>query len=172
VRLVDRSARGVEPTAYGAALLKRSVAAFDELKQGIRDFEFLLDQAAGEVRIAAPAVLAAGFVAAAIDRLNRRYPRVVCHLAVEVEPNRPLEARDVDLAIGDWNAFSKKDIRSQMPSVNINGRFVSDLSQMGVEPAFGAVLANVVEMHEKVPVHIQLAYRAEALHHIVGLNRV
>src|SRR5580700_7158480 len=40
VRLVDRSARGVEPTIYGGALLKRSVAAFDELKQSIRDIEF------------------------------------------------------------------------------------------------------------------------------------
>jgi len=32
VRLLDRSARGVEPTIYGDALLKRSVAVFDELK--------------------------------------------------------------------------------------------------------------------------------------------
>src|SRR5215471_15733216 len=41
VRLVDRSASGVEPTPFGGVLLKRSVAAFDELKQGIRDIEFL-----------------------------------------------------------------------------------------------------------------------------------
>ena len=37
VRLLDRSSRGVEATPYGQALLKRSIAAFDELKQGIRD---------------------------------------------------------------------------------------------------------------------------------------
>ena len=41
VRLFDRNARGVEPTVYGRALLKRGRAAFDELKQGIRDIEFL-----------------------------------------------------------------------------------------------------------------------------------
>ena len=41
VRLFDRSPHGVEPTVYGRALLKRGVAAFDELKQGIRDIEFL-----------------------------------------------------------------------------------------------------------------------------------
>ena len=35
VRLFDRSTRGVEPTNYGVALLKRGRAAFDELKQGI-----------------------------------------------------------------------------------------------------------------------------------------
>jgi len=51
VRLLDRSSRGVEATIYGRALLKRSVAAFDELKQGIRDIEFLTDPTAGEVRI-------------------------------------------------------------------------------------------------------------------------
>ena len=52
VRLFDRSSQGVEPTVFGAALLKRGTAAFDELKQGIRDIEFLADPGAGEVRIA------------------------------------------------------------------------------------------------------------------------
>jgi DNA-binding transcriptional LysR family regulator len=41
VRLFDRSPRGVAPTIYGDALLKRSIAAFDELKQSGRDIEFL-----------------------------------------------------------------------------------------------------------------------------------
>src|SRR5690242_350391 len=43
VRLFDRTTRGVEPTIYGRALHKRGLAAFDELKQGIRDIEFLAD---------------------------------------------------------------------------------------------------------------------------------
>ena len=51
VRLLDRSAQGVEPTIYGDALLKRSVAAFDELKQSVRDIEFLSDPTVGELRI-------------------------------------------------------------------------------------------------------------------------
>src|SRR6266436_6672766 len=42
-RLFDRSSRGVEPTIYARALLVRGRAAFDELKQGIRDIEFLTD---------------------------------------------------------------------------------------------------------------------------------
>ncbi len=41
VRLLDRSAQGIAPTIYGGALLKRSVVVFDELKQSIRDIEFL-----------------------------------------------------------------------------------------------------------------------------------
>jgi DNA-binding transcriptional LysR family regulator len=51
VRLFDRSPRGVAPTIYGDALLKRSIVVFDELKQSGRDIEFLADPTTGEVRI-------------------------------------------------------------------------------------------------------------------------
>src|SRR5262249_54495939 len=51
VRLLDRSRQGIEPTPYGRALLKRGAAIFDELRQGVREIEFLSDPAAGEVRI-------------------------------------------------------------------------------------------------------------------------
>jgi DNA-binding transcriptional LysR family regulator len=36
VRLLDRGPRGVEPTIYAEALLKRGLVVFDELRQGIR----------------------------------------------------------------------------------------------------------------------------------------
>ena len=62
VRLLDRSARGVEPTVYGDALLKRSVAAFDELKQSSRDIEFLADPTVGELRIGCVETLSATLV--------------------------------------------------------------------------------------------------------------
>ena len=54
VRLLDRSSRGVEPTIYARALLKRGDVIFDELKQGIRDIEFLANPTAGEVQIGVP----------------------------------------------------------------------------------------------------------------------
>lgn len=47
VRMLDRNRRGVERTIYGQTLLKRGLAAFDELKQSIRDIEFLADSAQG-----------------------------------------------------------------------------------------------------------------------------
>jgi DNA-binding transcriptional LysR family regulator len=100
VRLLDRGPRGIVPTPYGRALIKRIVTVFDELTLGVKDLEFLADPTAGEVRIAAPIALATGFVAAAIDRLARRYPRIVCHLTVEgAMIYRALEQRDVDLVI-------------------------------------------------------------------------
>jgi DNA-binding transcriptional LysR family regulator len=98
VRLLDRSPQGVVPTPYGRALIKRSVAAFDELRLGVKDLKSLADPSTGEVRIAAPIAIAAGFVAAAIDRLARRYPRINCHLVVS-ESYRELEERNVDLVI-------------------------------------------------------------------------
>jgi DNA-binding transcriptional LysR family regulator len=52
VRLLDRSPQGVEATKYGTALLKRSIAVFDELKQSVRDIEFLTDQTTGEINVA------------------------------------------------------------------------------------------------------------------------
>ena len=68
VRLLDRSPQGVEPTLYGRALLKRSVAVFDELKQSVTDIESLGDPNSGQVRIGCTEPMAAGFVAAVIDR--------------------------------------------------------------------------------------------------------
>jgi DNA-binding transcriptional LysR family regulator len=39
-RLLDCGAQGVEPTTYGRAILKRGLAAFDELKQGSETSSF------------------------------------------------------------------------------------------------------------------------------------
>jgi DNA-binding transcriptional LysR family regulator len=80
VRLLDRHQQGVEPTDYGRALLGCGLAVFDELRQGVNNIEFLTDPAAGEVRIGCSPTLAAGFVAVVVDRLSRRYPRIVFHV--------------------------------------------------------------------------------------------
>src|ERR1700675_3598788 len=51
VRLLDRSRQGVEPTEYGRALLDGGSAVFDELRQAVKNIEFLTDPKAGEVRV-------------------------------------------------------------------------------------------------------------------------
>ena len=43
VRLLDRSPQGVSPTAYGQALLDGGTAVFDELRQAVKNIEFLAD---------------------------------------------------------------------------------------------------------------------------------
>jgi DNA-binding transcriptional LysR family regulator len=80
VRLLDRGSQGVAPTRYGRALIRRSAAAFDELKQGVKEIEFLADPTAGEVRIGTTEPLAASFVSVVIERLSKRYPRIVFHV--------------------------------------------------------------------------------------------
>ena len=101
VRLFDRDPQGIAPTPYGRALLKRSVAVFDELRLGVEDLRSLVDPAAGEVRVATALAPSSGFVPAVIDRLSRRYPRVVCRLKTDEAAAvfRRLEDREVDVAI-------------------------------------------------------------------------
>ena len=89
------AARGeFEPTIYGHAMLKRGLAAFDELKQGIRDIEFLADPTGGELRVGFGATLSASILPAIIHRFSRQYPRVVLH----VHEVRPPHARLVGIA--------------------------------------------------------------------------
>ena len=101
VRLLDRNPQGVEPTEYGRALLDGGAAVFDDLRQAVKNIEFLADPTAGEVRIGCNPFLAASFVSAVVDRLSRRYPRIVFHVvAAQVETlHRELSERNVDLLI-------------------------------------------------------------------------
>ncbi len=59
MRLLDRHRQGIEPTEYGRALLDCGVAVFDDLRQGVKNIEFLADPTAGEVRIGCNPLLAA-----------------------------------------------------------------------------------------------------------------
>jgi DNA-binding transcriptional LysR family regulator len=52
VRLLDRKPQGVEPTSYALALIRRSAAAFNELKHGVQEIDNLADPTSGELRIA------------------------------------------------------------------------------------------------------------------------
>jgi DNA-binding transcriptional LysR family regulator len=102
VRLLDRGPHGIEPTIYADALLKRGHAVFDELRQGIRDIEFLSNPTEGEVRIACPELLSAGLLPAAIERLSRRYPKIVVRVAqmdTTTLELRELQERNVDLML-------------------------------------------------------------------------
>jgi len=102
VRLLDRGSQGVEATAYGRALLRRGGVAFDELKQAIRDIEFLASPNAGEVRIGCPETIAA-ILPPVIEQLALRYPNVVPIVVGEVaSPSMEfseLHARQVDLVV-------------------------------------------------------------------------
>ncbi len=102
VRLVDRTARGIEPTIYAAVLLKRERIVFDELQQGVKEIAFLLNPGAGEVRLGTSEILAAGLVPKVIDRLLRRYPKIFVRVSLVDTATvefRELRDRDVDLLL-------------------------------------------------------------------------
>jgi DNA-binding transcriptional LysR family regulator len=80
VRLFDRTVQGVEPNLYGRALLKWALAVFDDVRQGVKELEFLADPAAGEVRIGASEPIIAGLLPAIIERVHRDHPRMCIHV--------------------------------------------------------------------------------------------
>jgi DNA-binding transcriptional LysR family regulator len=102
VRLFDRTPRGVVPTIYGYALLKRGRAAFDELRQGIKDIEFLSDPKAGELKIGCPASVLGGTLSLAVESFCRQYPRVMLQFDEVTSPDRDfptLREREHDLIL-------------------------------------------------------------------------
>jgi DNA-binding transcriptional LysR family regulator len=100
VRLLDRSARGVEPTTYGLAVIKRATAVFDELQQSVKEIEFLTDPTSGELRLGC-SDFAAGLVGVAIQRISLRYPRITFEVmsAGAVELQQHLESRNIELFV-------------------------------------------------------------------------
>ena|SRR5690242_5059638 len=51
VRLLDRGPHGIEPTLYGSVLVRRGLAVFDDLRQGVDEIGFLANPTVGQVRI-------------------------------------------------------------------------------------------------------------------------
>jgi DNA-binding transcriptional LysR family regulator len=107
VRLFDRSPQGVVPTIYGDALLKRCIAAFDELKQSGRDIEFLSDPTVGEVRIACMESLWYTLLPKVVLRFSELYPRVEVHadLSAHTKDFPGLRERKYDCIMGRVQAF-------------------------------------------------------------------
>jgi DNA-binding transcriptional LysR family regulator len=111
VRLLDRSPRGVEATVYGRTLLKYGKAAFDDLRQGIQEIEFLADPGVGEIRIGAPESVSSATLPAIIRQFSQQYPRA--HLDVDTTdvtaamPKLRDRSLDVVMALG---GIAREDI--------------------------------------------------------------
>jgi DNA-binding transcriptional LysR family regulator len=89
---------------------------FDELRQSVRDIEFLADPTMGEARIGSTEPLAAGIVPAVIERLNCRHPRILFHVVqADFATMLQLRAREIDLMIGGRpESISEDDLDSQV----------------------------------------------------------
>lgn len=102
VRLLDRSSKGVEPTRFGEALLKRSESIFDDLKQTVKEIEYLADPTVGELSIGASEPVAAGLLPATIKRMSDKQPGLRFSIqqgdALTLQ-RRDLRERKIDLVV-------------------------------------------------------------------------
>lgn len=117
VRLFDRTSQGVEPTPYGSALRKWGNAVFDDLRQGVKEIEFLADPAAGELRIGCAEPMLSGLLPAIIGPLYRQYPRINFHvtgLSTSPQQYRELRERNVDLILGRMLQPLDEDLEGQV----------------------------------------------------------
>jgi DNA-binding transcriptional LysR family regulator len=102
-RLFDRDRRGAVPTSFGRALVKRSIAALDELRQGVKELEFLADPTTGEVMIGGLAAMVGGLLPKVIAEMRLKYPRLtfnVTQLLTSPGLYDNLRNRTFDLIIG------------------------------------------------------------------------
>lgn len=76
LHLLERSRRGVVPTAFGDALVRRSERLIDEVRGMLREIEELADPEGGEVRLGSMETLLAGVVGATVHDMMARHPRL------------------------------------------------------------------------------------------------
>ena len=118
LRLLDRSRSGIEPTAYGRALVARGQAIFDELKHGVEELAYLADPTVGELHIGSTESIAAGFLPAVIERFSREQPRIRLDVAQAVMSTlhyRELRERSIDLLLGRIPApFEEDDLEADI----------------------------------------------------------
>jgi molybdate transport repressor ModE-like protein len=117
VKLLDRDRHGAEATVYGAALLKRGIAAFDELKQGVNEIEFLKGAAGGELRLGASGGMVEGLLPAILNRLQRDHPLLTFDITQgNTGPAlyRELRDRNIDLIVGRMNLPIDDDLSAEV----------------------------------------------------------
>ncbi len=121
VRLLNRGRKGVEPTPYGAVLLKYGQLAIADLRQGVKEIEFLADPTAGEVRVGCPDSIVNGLLVPTIKRLAERYPRVRVHVhqfATPLYEFSDLEQGNVDVVLTRLSLGS-----AMSPALNVEELF-------------------------------------------------
>ncbi|MFM9889015.1 MAG: LysR family transcriptional regulator [Burkholderiales bacterium] len=102
LRLLDRTARGVAPTAEGKVLIARALNIFAELRHVTEEFESMADPSAGELRVVGAPLLVAGFLPRVLTRLAQDRPGLRYHV-LEVDPEgqfRALRTRVADIMVG------------------------------------------------------------------------
>ena len=112
VRLFDRNSQGVELTTYGRALLKCGVTVFDEMRQGLKQIEYLSDPNSGDLAIGCSDITMASLLPAIAERFSIQHPRIrlhVIHADTAMLQFHALRERNVELLIGRMPRVSVDD---------------------------------------------------------------
>jgi DNA-binding transcriptional LysR family regulator len=112
VRLFDRHSQGVELTAYGRVLLNCGNIVFDEMRQGLRQIQFLTNPDSGDLRVGFPEVEIAGIIPSITGSFLRKFPRVdlqVIHANTSMLQFQELRSRNVELLIGRVRTTALED---------------------------------------------------------------
>jgi DNA-binding transcriptional LysR family regulator len=184
VPLLDRDSQGVEPTIYGSALLKWANVFFDDLRQGVREIEFLADPTAGEVRIGTAEAMAAGVVPAVIYQLSRKFPRLSFNVTQAQTVSlqyHDLRERTIDLVLGRIaGPVADEDLNVEIlfedPLLLVAGRKSKWLSRRRIEPVELINEAWCIPANDGfVRSHLTAAFRARGLDipkYTVGSNSI
>jgi DNA-binding transcriptional LysR family regulator len=112
VRLFDRNSQGVELTTYGRALLKCGVTVFDEMRQGLKQIEFLAHPDSGELAIGCSDITMASLLPAIAERFSIQHPGIrlhVIHADTAMLQFHALRERNVEFLIGRMPRVSVDD---------------------------------------------------------------
>jgi molybdate transport repressor ModE-like protein len=117
--LLERGQGGATLTLIGEKLLPRAAEALDLLDQSLREAASVTDPGSGEVRIGASGpYIAGGFLAAAIERVQRHHPQLTV-LVEEADTGaldfRGLRERKLDVVLGRMSALDAcADIQAEV----------------------------------------------------------
>lgn len=159
VRLFDRNSQGVELTTYGRALLKCGMNVFDEMRQGLKQIEFLADPTSGELAIGCPEIIIAGILPAVAEHFLQRYPGVrlrVIHADTGLMQFNQLRERNVELLLGRLQRpFDQDDLVPEQlldePYVAVAGIHSRWAQRRSVQLAELAGESWVLPPHDSVP---------------------
>lgn len=102
VQLFERLPRGVEPTAYGAVLIRRAAAALAEMHGAHREVVELMSGISGRVKVGSVLTPSTGLVADAVNLLRLRHHRV--RVSISVDTSKILVGRllagELDIVVG------------------------------------------------------------------------
>lgn len=111
VKLFDRHAHGVEPTAHGLSFAPRAVAVFEELRRAAQDLARVSSGTEGTLRIGTLPMPAVPFLPLAIKQLTLDQPGIFVSVVEEREAQLVdrLRKGDIELAILRLSLFDLDD---------------------------------------------------------------